>query len=128
MTAEKAAADCTQRVTAEAAARPTAGRPEWINAASPRLKAGAGYCYLTVRLPLLANRTYRHLFAAQVIALFGTGQDAGAVLGTALAIKMIACVRVAPLVGDLAGRLPRRAFPRASIASRPVSPRYFAAL
>jgi MFS family permease len=73
---------------------------------------------------ILANRTYRHLFAAQVIALLGTGlmtvalallaydlagPDAGAVLGTALAIKMIAYVGVAPLVGDLAGRLPRRA-------------------
>jgi hypothetical protein len=56
-------------------------------------------------LSVLANRTYRHLFAAQVIALIGTGMmtvalgllafkiagdKAGAVLGTALAIKMIA--------------------------------------
>ena len=76
-------------------------------------------------LAILANRTYRHLFAAQLIALAGTGlmtvalallayrlagADAGTVLGTALAIKMIAYVSVAPLVGDLAGRLPRRAF------------------
>ena len=76
-------------------------------------------------LAILANRTYRHLFAAQVIALVGTGlmtvalallayrlagDNAGAVLGTALAIKMIAYVGVAPLVGDLAARLPRRAF------------------
>jgi len=76
-------------------------------------------------LAILANRTYRHLFAAQVIALAGTGlmtvalallayqlagANAGAVLGTALAIKMIAYVTVAPLAGDLAGRLPRRAF------------------
>lgn len=75
-------------------------------------------------LSILTNRTYRHLFAAQVIALLGTGlmtvalallaydlagPNAGAVLGTALAIKMIAYVCVAPLVGDLAGRLPRRA-------------------
>ena len=67
-------------------------------------------------LAILANRTYRHLFAAQVIALAGTGlmtvalallafelagDHAGAVLGTALAIKMIAYVTVAPLVGDL---------------------------
>src|SRR3954469_3250270 len=74
---------------------------------------------------ILANRTYRHLFAAQVIALAGTGlmtvalallayqlagANAGAVLGTALAIKMIAYVTVAPLAGDLAPRLPRRAF------------------
>src|SRR6188474_447105 len=76
-------------------------------------------------LAILANRTYRHLFAAQVIALAGTGlmtvalallafelagDSAGAVLGTALAIKMVAYVTVAPLAGDLAARLPRRAF------------------
>src|SRR5215217_821928 len=76
-------------------------------------------------LSVLANRTYRHLFAAQVIALIGTGMmtvalsllafkiagdKAGAVLGTALAIKMIAYVGVAPLVGGFANFLPRRAF------------------
>ena len=74
---------------------------------------------------VLTNRTYRHLFLAQVIALIGTGlltvalsllayelagPEAGAVLGTALAIKMIAYVAVSPIVGGLAGRLPRRAF------------------
>ena len=72
----------------------------------------------------LANRTYRRLFAAQVIALLGTGLstialsllayqiaggEAGAVLGTALALKMVAYVGVAPIVGGLAHRLPRRA-------------------
>src|SRR5262249_43883880 len=76
-------------------------------------------------LSVLANRVYRHLFAAQVIALIGTGlmtvalgllafqiggNKASAVLGTALAIKMIAYVGVAPIVGSLAGRLPRRSF------------------
>ena len=76
-------------------------------------------------LAVLADRTYRHLFAAQVIALTGTGlltvalgllafqlagENAGAVLGTALAIKMIAYVTVAPVVGGFADRLPRRAF------------------
>src|SRR2546429_1913849 len=76
-------------------------------------------------LSVLANRTYRHLFAAQVIALIGTGMmtvalgllafkiagdKAGAVLGTALAIKMIAYVGVAPVVGGFANFLPRRAF------------------
>src|SRR5215207_7822211 len=76
-------------------------------------------------LTVLADRTYRHLFAAQVIALTGTGlltvalgllafelagEQAGAVLGTALAIKMIAYVTVAPVVGGFADRLPRRAF------------------
>src|SRR5215203_3397927 len=75
-------------------------------------------------LKVLANRTYRHLFAAQVIALIGTGlatvalgllayelagADAGAVLGTALAIKMIAYVGVAPVAAAFAERVPRRA-------------------
>ncbi len=74
-------------------------------------------------LSVLANRTYRHLFLAQVIALIGTGlatvalgllaydlagADAGAVLGTALAIKMIAYVGVAPVAAAFAERLPRR--------------------
>lgn len=76
-------------------------------------------------LTILANRTYRHLLAAQIIALIGTGLatvalgllaydlaggDAGAVLGTALAIKMVAYIGVAPIVGAFADRLPRRAF------------------
>lgn len=76
-------------------------------------------------LSVLANRTYRHLFLAQVIALVGTGLatvalgllaydiaggSAGAVLGTALAIKMVAYIGVAPVVGAFADRLPRRAF------------------
>lgn len=74
-------------------------------------------------LKVLANRTYRHLFLAQVIALVGTGlatvalgllayeiagADAGAVLGTALAIKMIAYIGIAPVVGAYADRLPRK--------------------
>ena len=73
---------------------------------------------------ILANRTYRHLFAAQVIALVGTGlatvalgllawqiagADAGRVLGTALAIKMLAYVGLAPIATALADRVPRRA-------------------
>lgn len=72
---------------------------------------------------ILKNRIYRHLFFAQVVALVGTGlatvalgllaydlagKDAGAVLGTALAIKMAAYVLVAPLAGAYANRLPRR--------------------
>lgn len=75
-------------------------------------------------LSVLANRTYRHLFLAQVIALVGTGLatvalgllaydiaggDAGAVLGTALAIKMIAYIGVAPIAGAFADRVPRKA-------------------
>jgi MFS family permease len=76
-------------------------------------------------LLVLSNRTYRHLFLAQVIALLGTGlltvalgllafklagDKAGTVLGTALAIKMIAYVTVAPVVGAFSAQLPRRAF------------------
>lgn len=71
-----------------------------------------------------ANRAYRRMFGAQVVALTGTGlatvalgllahdlagADAGAVLGTALAIKVAAYVGVAPLAGALAARLPRTA-------------------
>ncbi len=74
-------------------------------------------------LNILANRTYRHLFLAQVIALIGTGlatvalgllayniagANAGTVLGTALAIKMIAYVGIAPIASAFAARLPRR--------------------
>ena len=74
-------------------------------------------------LQILANRTYRHLFLAQVIALVGTGlatvalgllayqlagADAGTVLGTAFAIKMVAYVGVAPVATALADRFPRR--------------------
>lgn len=76
-------------------------------------------------LTVLANRTYRNLLAAQVIALVGTGlatvalgllaydiagADAGAILGTALAIKMIVYIGIGPIVGAYADRLPRRAF------------------
>lgn len=38
------------------------------------------------------------------------GAQAGSVLGTALAIKMVAYVLIAPVVGAYANRLPRRAF------------------
>uniref|UniRef100_UPI00215D61F5 MFS transporter n=1 Tax=Streptomyces phytophilus TaxID=722715 RepID=UPI00215D61F5 len=73
---------------------------------------------------VLRNRTYRHLFAAQVIALVGTGLatvalsllaydlaggNASAVLGTALAVKMVAYVGIAPVIGAFADRIPRRA-------------------
>lgn len=71
----------------------------------------------------ISDRTYRRLFMAQVIALVGTGLstialallaynlaggDAGLVLGTALALKMVAYVCIAPVVGGIAHRLPRR--------------------
>lgn len=73
---------------------------------------------------LLQRPTYRSLFFAQVIALVGTGlltvalgllafdiagDDAGSVLGTALTIKMVAYVGVAPLVAALVDRLPKKA-------------------
>lgn len=73
----------------------------------------------------LSNPIFRRLFAAQAVALTGTGlatvalgllaydlagDSAGAVLGTALAIKMVAYVTLAPLAVALAVRLPRRAF------------------
>lgn len=76
-------------------------------------------------LGTLQNPTFRHLFAAQIVALLGTGlatvalgllawqlagDNAGAVLGTALAIKMVAYVTLAPIAAALAERLPRRAF------------------
>ena len=76
-------------------------------------------------LETLRNPTFRHLFAAQLVALVGTGlatvalgllawqlagDNAGAVLGTALAIKMVAYVTLAPLASAIAERLPRRAF------------------
>jgi MFS family permease len=72
---------------------------------------------------LFAIRDYRHLFGAQVIALFGTGlttvalgllaydlagSRAGMVLGTALTIKMVMYVLIAPLAAAYVDRLPRR--------------------
>ncbi|WP_030681998.1 MFS transporter [Streptomyces sp. NRRL B-1347] len=72
---------------------------------------------------LFAIRDYRHLFGAQVIALFGTGlttvalgllaydlagPQAGMVLGTALTIKMVMYVVIAPLAAAYVDRLPRR--------------------
>jgi MFS family permease len=71
----------------------------------------------------LRDRTYRRLFTAQIIALAGTGLstvalallaydltggDAGIVLGSVLALKMVAYVGIAPIVGGFAHRLPRR--------------------
>ena len=68
-------------------------------------------------LDVLRNTTYRHLFLAQIIALLGTGlatvalgllafdlagANAGAVLGTALAIKMVAYIGVAPVASAFA--------------------------
>ena len=74
-------------------------------------------------LSVLTNVTYRRLFTAQVVALVGTGlmtvalgllaydlagDRAGAVLGTALAIKMVAYVGLSPVANALAEGLPRK--------------------
>ncbi|MFZ6765148.1 MFS transporter [Pseudoroseomonas sp. WGS1072] len=71
----------------------------------------------------LAHPVYRRLFLAQVLSLIGTGlatvalgllafqlagNQAGAVLGTALAIKMVAYVGVAPVASAFTHLLPRR--------------------
>lgn len=73
--------------------------------------------------PLARSSAYRALFSAQIIALLGTGLmtvalallafelaggRAGSVLGTALAIKMVAYVGMAPLAGMLARRVNRK--------------------
>jgi MFS family permease len=73
----------------------------------------------------LHNASFRKLFAAQVIALIGTGLstvaltllaydlvggNAASVLGTALAFKMVAYVLFAPIVGGLAHRFLRKPF------------------
>ncbi|WP_147112301.1 MFS transporter [Tateyamaria sp. syn59] len=73
----------------------------------------------------LANKNYAALFAAQVIALLGTGlttvalallafelagDDAGQVLGAALAIKMVAYVTLAPVAGAFAPLVPRKRY------------------
>lgn len=75
-------------------------------------------------IDVLRNRTYATLFSAQVIALLGTGlltialgllvfdiagEDAGAVLGTALTIKMVAYVGIAPIISAVTGGISRKA-------------------
>ena len=70
------------------------------------------------------KRAYYHLYFAQVLALLSTGiatialallayrlagGDAGAVLGTAFAIKMLAYLGIAPIAAAFVERLPRRA-------------------
>ncbi len=74
-------------------------------------------------LRILANRTYARLFLAQIVALLGTGlltvalgllafdlagERAGAVLGLALTIKMVAYVGLSPVMTALVARLDRR--------------------
>ena len=72
---------------------------------------------------VLANREYRHLFSAQVVALVGTGlltvalgllaydlapDSAGAVVGTAMTIRIVAYAVLSPVIAALAERIPRR--------------------
>lgn len=74
-------------------------------------------------IDVLRDQSFRRLFGAQVIALLGTGLltvalallaydiaggDAGVVLGTALAIKMVAYVVVAPVVSAAASNINRK--------------------
>ncbi len=79
---------------------------------------------LATMLSVLHEQRFASLFTAQVVALLGTGlltialallaydlagPSAGAVLGTALMIKMIAYVGVAPIAQALTASLPRKA-------------------
>ncbi|MEX0338224.1 MAG: MFS transporter [Arenibacterium sp.] len=72
---------------------------------------------------VLAQKTFRRLFMAQVVALVGTGLatvslgllafdiaggNAALVLGMVFTIKMVAYVTIAPIAGAYADRLPRR--------------------
>ncbi|PSL17450.1 MFS transporter [Shimia abyssi] len=72
---------------------------------------------------ILKHRDFARLFSAQVVALIGTGlmtvalgllaydlagPQAGAVLGTAYAIKMVAYVGLAPIMGAVVARFRRK--------------------
>lgn len=80
--------------------------------------------YARLMIDILKHPVFARLFSAQIIAVLGTGlltialgllafdlagERAGAVLGTAFAIKMIAYVGLAPVANAAAGRLPRKA-------------------
>ncbi|MFT4706420.1 MAG: H+ antiporter protein [Yoonia sp.] len=81
------------------------------------------HCGEAFMLSVLSDRTYRHLFLAQIVALLGTGlatialgllaydlsgERAGLVLGAIFTIKMVAYVGIAPIAGAFANRWPRR--------------------
>lgn len=74
-------------------------------------------------LAVLRNGVYARLFGAQIVALAGTGlltvalgllaydlagSNSGAILGTALTIKMLAYVGLAPVITALVARLPKK--------------------
>lgn len=76
-------------------------------------------------LSVLTHSSYRRFFAAQVLSLLGTGlttvalgllafdlagADAGVVLGTALALKMLVYVGLSPVAEVIARRVPRKRF------------------
>lgn len=78
---------------------------------------------MAARNPIYTSTNYRLLFLAQIFALTGTGiatiglallayelagEDAGQILGTALAIKMIAYVTLAPMFTAFANRMHRK--------------------
>ena len=71
------------------------------------------------------NKSFLKLFTAQIIALVGTGlstialallaydfalNEAGKVLGIALAFKMVAYVVFAPIIGGFVHKIPRKLF------------------
>jgi MFS family permease len=76
-------------------------------------------------ISLLTNPAFRSMFLAQVFSLVGSGlatvalgllayqfagDSAGIILGTALAIKMVAYVLIAPVAGALSTNFPRRRY------------------
>ena len=88
------------------------------------LNVGRVARYPANMIAILSNPTFRALFAAQIIALVGTGlltvglgllaydlagERAGVVLGMALTLKMVAYVGLSPIAQALATRLPRKA-------------------
>ena len=95
-----------------------------VEAFRPKLKRPPTSESKPPMLTILRDRTYRHLFFAQVVALLGTGlatvalallaydlapDRAGLVLGTVFTIKMVAYVGIAPVAGAFVQHLPRRA-------------------
>lgn len=93
-------------------------------AARDGLAAGLSLLSSRAMIDILRNPTYAKLFAAHSVAVLGTGMltialsllafdlagnAAGTVLGTALAIKMVAYVCVSPIANAIAERLPRKA-------------------
>jgi NRE family putative nickel resistance protein-like MFS transporter len=87
------------------------------------MTAAAGAREPTAPTPLFANRDFARLFTAQVTSLIGSGvtsvalaafayqlagRDATAVVGTALALRILAFVTLSPVAGVLADRVDRK--------------------